>query len=871
MNFLSKPLNDLGTGIKNRLNLLAVAFLGLYSIILTLSPTVKFRSWSASLLWAHWLGFFLWCVGFFWLLIIANEYLNLKDTTLVSVFGLLVGWGILTIWRISFVFGFRQAIWFLVSVGGANLLFSKPHTLALFKQYKYLLLILGLMLSALTFLFGTYPGGVGPRLWLGARGLYFQPSELLKLLLIIYLSAFFSEKIFFRIKIIQTIFPTIVLVLAALFILVAQRDLGTALIFIAIYIFMLFITFGKKRILAAGIGIIAISTLIGYFSIDLIRIRFQGWLLPWSDTQAGSYQITQSIIAIAAGGLTGTGIGLGNPRLIPISHSDFMFSAIVEETGLFGAIALVILYAIILFRGFSIAIKATNLYYRYLAAGISLFLTSQAILIIGGNIRLLPITGVTLPFLSYGGSSLLITFISACILLVIDSDHGEETETRKRFYAFQVLGILFSLSFLLIASVTGWWTVIRSNDLQLRSDNPRHLISSRYVKRGSILDRNDTVIISSVGEIGQLIRQNNYSPLTNTIGFIDSSYGSSGLEASLEDYLGGEKGYPAFDLWFNYLLYDQPLPGRDVRLTIDLKLQKAVDDLLQPFIGSAIVMNAENGEILAIASHPYINSNEVKESWDAWKADVNSPFINRTVQGAYPLNNLVTPFLLSKADLSEIPDYDPSLRVSNDIKPTGCAIVGTDAATLNQAIINGCSSALLQMIGEISSNEVRNVIDDFSLNKTPDIGIPINAPKDYALNTTWNYFFFGDDPLRANPLQIAVSASSITFHGLTPVPKILSAVDTSEAGWVFLPKNSPNRVFSTVNANAINEFLKSKEISGWEVTAQGVDAKSKVAWYAAGTPSKWSGTPITIVLVLENQLPAKARSIGRAIYNLAVE
>lgn len=871
MNLLSKPLNEIGTGIKNWLNWLVVVFLVFYSLILTLSPTVKFRSWSADLLWPHWLGFFLWCVGFFWFLRITKKYLNLNDTTLVSVFGLLVGWGILTIWRISFIFGLRQAIWFLISVGCADLLFNKPQILSIFKKYKYLLLVFGLILSALTFLFGTYPGGIGPRLWLGARGLYFQPSELLKILLIIYLSAFFSEKIFFRIKIIQTIFPTIVLVLAALFILIAQRDLGTALIFIAIYIFILFITFGKKRILAAGLGIIVISALVGYFLIDLVRIRFQGWVLPWSDTQAGSYQITQSIIAIAAGGLTGTGIGLGNPRLIPISHSDFIYSAIVEETGLFGAIALVMLFAIILFRGFSIAIKATNLYYRYLAAGISLFLTSQAILIIGGNIRLLPITGVTLPFLSYGGSSLLITFLSACILLVIDSDQGETTETRKGFHAFQILGILFSFSFLLIAAATGWWAIIRSNDLQLRTDNPRHLISARYVKRGAILDRNETIIINSVGEIGQIIRQNHYPPLSNTVGFIDSLYGSSGLETSQEDYLGGEKGYPAFDLWFNYLLYDQPLPGRDVRLTIDLKLQKAVDNLLQPFVGSAVVMNAENGEILVISSHPYINSNELKESWDIWKADTNSPFINRAVQGAYPISSLVTPFLLSKANLADIPDYDPTIQMVNGKKPTICAIVESEATTLKQAIIDGCPSALLQTIGEIGSEEVRKVIDDFMLIQTPDIGIATNAPIKFSPDTTWNDIFFADDPLRVNPLQIATSASAITFHGLKPVPKILSAVDTSEAGWVFLPERSPSQIIPTDKADAINEFLKSNKISGWEVNAQGVDTKSKVAWYVAGTPSNWSGTPITIVLVLENQHPAKARSIGRAIYSLAVQ
>jgi cell division protein FtsW (lipid II flippase) len=350
---LAKSLEEIRIGVKNRSYWLTVIFLGFFSVILTLSPTVKYRSWSAELVWSHWLGFFLWCAGFFLFHKLTKKYLNSNDPTLESVFGLLIGWGILTIWRINPIFGLRQSIWFLICVGFSLLFFRKPQILVLFKKYKYLLLAFGLILSAFTFLFGTYPGGIGPHLWLGFRGLYFQPSELLKLLLIIYLSAYFSENNYPHIRIIQTIFPTGVLVLAALFILIAQRDLGTALIFIAIYIFMLFIAFSKKRILAIGIGVIALSAIVGYFSIDLIRIRFQGWMLPWADTQSGSYQITQSLIAVAAGGLFGTGIGLGNPRLIPISHSDFIYSAIVEETGLFGSIAMILLFAILLFRGFS--------------------------------------------------------------------------------------------------------------------------------------------------------------------------------------------------------------------------------------------------------------------------------------------------------------------------------------------------------------------------------------------------------------------------------------------------------------------------------------------------------------------------------------
>ena len=195
--------------------------------------------------------------------------------------------------------------------------------------------------------------------------------------------------------------------------------------------------------------------------------------------------------------------------------------------------------------------------------------------------------------------------------------------------------------------------------------------------------------------------------------------------------------------------------------------------------------------------------------------------------------------------------------------PSDCAIAGTWSTSFSQAIENGCTSALIQTIGEIGSGEVGVLINDFALNQTSDIGIPINPPRIFSPDTNWKTLFFGEDPLRSNPLQIAVSASSITFHGFKPVPKLLSAVDTSEAGWVFLSGDAPKQVFSQKKADEINALLKSSEISGWEVTAQGVDAHNRAAWFTAGTPANWSGTPITVVLVLENQHPANARSIGR--------
>jgi len=406
--------------------------------------------------------------------------------------------------------------------------------------------------------------------------------------------------------------------------------------------------------------------------------------------------------------------------------------------------------------------------------------------------------------------------------------------------------------------------------LQLREDNPRHLIAAQFVKRGAILDRNDTVIVNSTGETGHLQRQNIYPPLSNTLGFIDSSYGSSGLEASQEDFLGGEKGYPAINLWFNHLLYDQPLPGRDVRLTVDLNLQRSVDELLKPFIGAAIIMNSENGEILAIASNPYINSNELITSWETWKADPSSPFINRVVQGAYPIDTLFTPFLLSQINLSNLPEFDPNIQASSKAITPNCAIVKTNVSDLKQAIMEGCPSALIQIVGITGANIVAKVIKDFNLEQTPDIGLPNNPVIIHDKDILWNDLFFSKNPFRVNPLQIATSASAITNNGLMPTPNIVSAVNKSEGGWVSLLKEIKNQALPVDQARSINDYLKSEEISGWEITAQGDDSKTKAAWYVAGTPSSWTGKPMTIVVVLENQNPLIAREIGREIYTLAI-
>jgi cell division protein FtsI/penicillin-binding protein 2 len=246
---------------------------------------------------------------------------------------------------------------------------------------------------------------------------------------------------------------------------------------------------------------------------------------------------------------------------------------------------------------------------RLLAIGLVVHLVGQSILIIAGNLRLLPLTGVTLPFVSYGGSSLVVSYFELLCLLLISSQVNEtvvlEPERLKRRTR---TSLFFSGSLLLglasIGIVAGWWSVVRGPDLLTRTDNPRRSIADRYVKRGSILDRHEKPLAESTGQPGDILRTYTYPNLGPIVGYTHPIYGQAGLEASLDRTLRGLQGYPSLALWWEHLQYGYPPPGLDVRLSLDLDLQARADQLLADDPGALVLLNAETGEILAAASAP---------------------------------------------------------------------------------------------------------------------------------------------------------------------------------------------------------------------------------------------------------------------------
>ncbi len=360
--------------------------------------------------------------------LLLSRRLPQRDPLLFPLVMFLAGWGLALVWRLAPAFGLRQTVWLLIAGAGFLAVVLAPGDLRWLRRYRYLWLIGALGLTALTLLIGINPSGGGPALWLGIGNVYFQPSEALKLLFVVYLAAYLAEKTPGEgdsqapRQQLAFLAPLLLVWLLSLIILISQRDLGAGSLIFAVFSGLLYLATGQRRYLLIGGLLLLLGAGLSYWLFDVVRLRVEAWLDPFADAKGRSFQIVQSLITIANGGVFGRGFGVGAPTVIPVVHSDFVFAAIMEEWGLLGGIATLLIYLILLARGLRLASVARGNFRRLLAGGLTTLLGLQTLLIIGGVIKVLPLTGVTLPFLSYGGSSLLINFLIAGLLLKLSND-----------------------------------------------------------------------------------------------------------------------------------------------------------------------------------------------------------------------------------------------------------------------------------------------------------------------------------------------------------------------------------------------------------------------------------------------------------------
>ncbi|MDP4675474.1 MAG: FtsW/RodA/SpoVE family cell cycle protein [Candidatus Nanopelagicales bacterium] len=325
---------------------------------------------------------------------------------------------------------YSQLIWFAVGITLFTLVLLILRDHRVLQRYTYTAGLIGIVLLLLPLVPGIGATINGATLWVRLGGLSFQPAELAKIALTIFFAGYLVVKrdalALVRVRFLgiglprpRDLGPIIVAWALSLGILIFERDLGTSLLFFGLFVAMLYISTQRRSWIILGAGLFAIGSVFSYLAFNHVRVRVQVWIDPFAFADTGGYQIVQSLYGFANGGLLGTGLGNGYPQLVPFANTDFVLASLGEELGLAGFIAIILLYAIMVQRGLRISVAVRDPFGQLLAAGLSITLALQVFVIVGGVTRLIPLTGLTTPFLSYGGSSLIANWILIALLLVI--------------------------------------------------------------------------------------------------------------------------------------------------------------------------------------------------------------------------------------------------------------------------------------------------------------------------------------------------------------------------------------------------------------------------------------------------------------------
>jgi cell division protein FtsW (lipid II flippase) len=366
------------------------------------------------------------------------------DPALLPAAALLAGLGYAEIYRLDVKLADNQLGWLIVGVAAfaITLLVVRDHRTL--DAYTYTVGLAGIGFILLPIAPGIGETINGARLWVHLGALSFQPSEIGKVLIVVFLASYLNQKKEllavatrrvgpFRFPEPRYVGPLLVAWFATLAVLFVEKDLGSALLFFAIFVIMLWAATARGTYLVLGLVLFVLAALIGYFAFAHVRQRVLVWqhaLQPNYVHNVG-YQVAQGQFAMATGGIAGTGLGQGHPQLIPFAATDFIFAAIGEELGLFGVSAVLLLYVAIVGRGLRIAVAREDGFGKLLATGLSAAIAVQAFIIVAGVTRLIPLTGITLPFVSYGGSSLVANFVLLALLLRVSSTRSPYRGRRR--------------------------------------------------------------------------------------------------------------------------------------------------------------------------------------------------------------------------------------------------------------------------------------------------------------------------------------------------------------------------------------------------------------------------------------------------------
>ena len=684
------------------------------------------------------------------------------DPAILPITFALSGIGIAFVTRLRPELAVGQLMWLFVGVAFLVLVLLFVRNLDRLARYKYTLMLVGfiLLLSPLIPFIGQEI--YGSRIWLSIGPFSFQPGELAKIAIVLFLAGYLAANremlsVFtwrvgpFNLPDIRTLLPLLLMWLISIGIVAFEKDLGSALVFFFVFLVMLYVASGKKTYVIAGVLMMAIGAVGLYFVFDHIQVRVATWLDPFADAQNTGYQLVQTIYSLADGGLFGVGIGRGLADQIPVVESDFIFAAIGEETGLLGAAGLLLLYLCLAIRGMATAARAKSDVSSFAAVGLTAIIILQAFIIVGGVTRLIPLTGLTLPFVSQGGSSLLASFISVALLLRAgDEATGVGEEMRSATSMLPTASVLgrvalgkrltrtmvgFSVLFALLVANLTLIMVVQADYYQNMAGNNHTLMQESDTERGSISTYDGVVLAESQQtEDGSYERVYPAGDLaSHVVGYYSTQYGTSGIEASENETLKGQQNYASWTDVINAAAGINT-PGNDVRLTINSTIQQAAQDALEGETGAAVVMDPSTGAVLAMASSPTYSAGDVEALLEQAAASDGSDdagqLVNRATQGLYAPGSTFKIISLATALQNGIASED-SVYASPGTMEIGNAEVsnfGDESygdITLQRATALSSNTVFGQLGVQIGAQLLVEGAEAFGFNKDLDFELPV--------------------------------------------------------------------------------------------------------------------------------------------------
>lgn len=798
-------------------------------------------------------------------------------------------------------------------------------------NYKYTLMVIGLILLLSPLLPGIGNEIYGSRIWLSIGSFSFQPGEIAKIFIVLFLAGYlaqnremlsvFTHKVGpFKFPDLSTLLPLLIMWLLSMAIVVFEKDLGSALIVYFVFLTMLYVASGKKFYLIVGLLTIAIGAVILFFFFSHVQVRVDTWLAPFADPTNTGYQLVQSIFSMADGGLFGVGIGSGLADNIPIVESDFIFAAIAEETGLLGAAGLLLLYLCFAIRGLVTAARAKSDVSSFIAVGLTATIVLQAFIIVGGVTRLIPLTGLTLPFVSQGGSSLLASFIAVGFLLKCgDQSTGVESEIASgtgNISAEGVLGrvslgkritntmIAFSVLFALLVANLTMIMVVQADEYKNMPINNHTLVKESKTERGTISTYDNVVLAQSVEQSdGTYKRVYPAGTLAaHVVGYASEKFGTAGIESSYNDTLKGQRNYASWTDVLNASTGNSAA-GNDVKLTINSTIQKAAQDALEGFSGACVVIDPKTGAVLALASSPTYNAADIETLLqNSSNSSDSSALYNRATQALYPPGSTFKIVTLTGALENNVATESSVFKAPGSMKIGNGDITNFNGRnygeiTLARATEVSANTVYAQLGVEMGADMLVKTAEDFGFDQDIKFDLALAKslmPKPEEM-TEWETAWaaagepVGEHESPAGPqstvLEMAMVGCAIANNGVIQKPYLVDSIYNAEGKCSFTA--SPSTLMTATNsatANRVKSVLEGVVASGTGGAAavSGVKIAGKTgtaetgkpiddSWFVGIGPSENSRIVVAIVLEEGSDLPGGAASRAQGVLRTALQ